>query len=56
MDLRDDDLEQIAGADRRAIDPPIQVDTDATPTKSRSQQLRNVVTIAVQCDPFIRKC
>jgi hypothetical protein len=31
MDLSDDDVEQIAGADRRAIDPPIQVDTDATP-------------------------
>jgi hypothetical protein len=27
MDLSDDDLEQIAGADRREVDPPIQVDT-----------------------------
>jgi hypothetical protein len=27
MDLSDDDLEQIAGADRREVDPPIQVET-----------------------------
>jgi hypothetical protein len=27
MELSDDDLEQIAGADRREVDPPIQVDT-----------------------------
>jgi hypothetical protein len=27
MDLSKDDLEQIAEADRRAVDPPIQVDT-----------------------------
>jgi hypothetical protein len=26
MDLSDDDLERIAGADRREVDPPIQVD------------------------------
>src|SRR4051812_7821403 len=26
MDLSDDDVEQIAGADRRVVDPPIQVD------------------------------
>jgi hypothetical protein len=27
MDLSDDDLEQIAAADRREVDPPIQVET-----------------------------
>jgi hypothetical protein len=27
MELSDDDLEQIAGADRREVDPPIQVET-----------------------------
>jgi hypothetical protein len=27
MDLSNDDLEQIAGADRREVDPPIHVDT-----------------------------
>jgi hypothetical protein len=36
MDLSDDDLEQIAGAYRRAVDPPIQVDTA---TWSRAGQL-----------------
>jgi hypothetical protein len=36
MDLSDDDLEQIAGADRPEVDPPIQVDTA---TWSRAGQL-----------------
>ena len=27
MDLSDDDLEQIAGADRREVDPPIRVES-----------------------------
>jgi hypothetical protein len=36
MDLSDNDLEQIAGADRREVDPPIQVETA---TWSKSGQL-----------------
>ena len=36
MDLSDDDLEQIAGADRREVDPPIQVETAMS---SRAGQL-----------------
>jgi hypothetical protein len=36
MDLSDDDLEQIAGADRRELDPPIEV---VTATWSKAGQL-----------------
>jgi hypothetical protein len=36
MDFSDDDLEQIAEADRRAVDPPIQVETA---TWSRAGQI-----------------
>jgi hypothetical protein len=36
MDLSDDDLEQIAAADRREVDPPIHVETA---TSSKSGQL-----------------
>jgi hypothetical protein len=36
MDLSDDEVQQIAGADRREVDPPIQVQTA---TWSRAGQL-----------------
>ena len=35
MDLSDDEVQQRAGADRRVVDPPIQVDTATWSTAGR---------------------